>query len=481
MYKLAQQQVLVIGLGDRGQAACELLVRQGAKVEAVDCSDSPELRQSCARLEKLGIQISLGVSQPPAAHFDLAVLSPAVPARDPLVQEMVRRGIPVIGELELGFQQAHCLSVAVAGTNGKSTTAALIQHLLASNHRRTVLAGDRRRPLCAFLEQTKDIDLLVLQVNAFQLECTQFFRPLIAVLTNLAPDHLDRYPTMREYVAAHAGLFRQQQPFDWAILQSETLGPLRDAGVSIPAKRVTFSALDPAADLCLDRGLLVSRLPDWPGVLLDMDRTALRGPHYAEDILAALAVGRILRIPLEGMVEAIQSFRPGPHRFELVAEVGGVQFINDSKATNLDALKNALQAVRPAPGGVPNIWLVAGGRDKGLDYHDVGPLLSRHVKGAFLVGESREKLRAAWSLFTPCTVMDSLIEAVHEAARNAVSGEVVLLSPACSSFDQFRNYQNRGEAFYQAVKSILGGAVAGTHNMNGDRSENISAGQPSQS
>lgn len=167
------------------------------------------------------------------------------------------------------------------------------------------------------------------------------------------------------------------------------------------------------------------------------------------------------------MAESVKSFSAGPHRFETVAEIGGVQFINDSKATNLDALTKALQSVRSGVGGVPNIWLIAGGRDKGLDYHDVGPLVSQKVKHVFLVGESREKLRGAWSLFTPCTVTDSLIEAVHEAARNAVSGDVVLLSPACSSFDQFRNYQNRGETFCEAVKSISRGALASTPNIDG--------------
>lgn len=467
MHQVANKHVLVIGLGDRGRAAAELLCRRGAKVEAVDIADTPELRAAGDKLAKAGARVTLGLKAPPAGPFELAILSPAVPTRDPLVQEVLRRGIPLVSELELGFQQSSCLNVAIAGTNGKSTTASLVQHILAANHRRTLLAGDRWHPLCSFVEQSKDLDQLVLQVNAFQLEHTRFFRPIVAVLTNLAPDHLDRYPTMREYVAAHAGLFRQQQPFDWAVIQSEALAALKAAGVLIPAKVITFSACDPAADLTVDRGLLVSRLPDWSGVLMDIDRSVLRGPHYAEDILAALAVGHVLRIPLEGMVEAVQSFRPGPHRFELLAEVHGVQFINDSKATNLDALKNALQAVKPGPGGQPNIWLIAGGRDKGLDYHDIGPLLSRHVKGAFLVGESREKLRAAWSLFTPCTVWDSLVEAVHEAARNAVSGEVILLSPACSSFDQFRNYQNRGEAFAQAVKSIPWGAVAGAHNIHG--------------
>ena len=154
------------------------------------------------------------------------------------------------------------------------------------------------------------------------------------------------------------------------------------------------------------------------------------------------------------MVDPLKTYSPGPHRFELVAEINGVQFINDSKATNVDALHNAIRATRPGPGGEPNFWLIAGGKDKGLDFHDVGPLLSKRVKRAFLVGEASERIRAAWSLFTPCAVADSLLEAVAEAAKNATSGDVVLLSPACSSWDQFRNHQHRGEVFCQAVKSI---------------------------
>lgn len=468
MHPLEKKEVLVIGLGDRGRAACELLIGRGARVSAVDVADTPELRKSGEKLRQLGVKVTLGATAlPDGAFFDLAVLSPAVPRRDPLVQQVLQKHVHLISELELGYQEAKCLSLTVAGTNGKSTTAALIQHILTASHRKTLLAGDRRRPLCSFVDQTKDLDCLVLQVNAFQLEQTEFFRPIVAVLTNLAPDHLDRYSTPAEYVAAHAGLFRNQQAFDWAVIQSEALSRVRAAGIPLPAKLITFSATDPSAELHVDRGLLISRIPGWSGPLLDMDHCLLRGPHNAENILAALAVGHVLRIPLEEMAESVKSFAPGPHRFETVAEIGGVQFINDSKATNLDALSKALQAVRTGPGGLPNIWLIAGGRDKGLDYHDAGPLVSAKVKHVFLVGESREKLRAAWSLFTPCTVTDSLVEAVHEAARNAVSGDVVLLSPACSSFDQFRNYQNRGETFCEAVKSISRGAPSDTPNIDG--------------
>ena len=153
----------------------------------------------------------------------------------------------------------------------------------------------------------------------------------------------------------------------------------------------------------------------------------------------------------------MRSYQPAAHRCELLAEINGVKFINDSKATNLDAVHKALLAVPPALPGEPNVWLIAGGKDKGFEYHDIGPLLSQRVKGAVLIGETREKIRAAWSLFTPCTLADSLVEAVAEAARNAVAGDVVLLSPACSSFDQFQNYQHRGDVFRQAVQGLRAG------------------------
>jgi UDP-N-acetylmuramoylalanine--D-glutamate ligase len=201
--------------------------------------------------------------------------------------------------------------------------------------------------------------------------------------------------------------------------------------------------------------------------LLDTARCRLRGPHNAENLMAALAVGRALRLPLDSMLETFKSQPSAPHRFEVVAEIGGVTFINDSKAMNVDALHKALLAA-PAPKQPgPNVWLIAGGQDKPLDYHSVGPLLSARVKGALLIGEAREKIRAAWSLFTPCTLADSLLEAVAEATKNATAGDVVLLSPACSSFDQFKNYQQRGESFSQAVKSIGWGSAGAHPNING--------------
>jgi UDP-N-acetylmuramoylalanine--D-glutamate ligase len=457
MLEVADKQVLVAGLGERGRAACRLLCASGARVVAVDSADTPELRENIASLKTAGADVQLGGTRLPERKFDLAVVSPGVPPASALYGNVAALGVPIIGELELGFRLAKCLTLAVTGTNGKGTTAELIELILQGGHRQTLTAGHRARPVCSVVDKTKDLDHLILQVKAQQLERVEFFRPAVAVLLNLAADHLDRYANADDYVRTLARVFMNQQPFDWAIIQSEALARMRALKLEVPSKLVTFSASDPKADLYLERGLILSRLPNWEGRLLDTAQCRLSGPHNAENMMAALAVGRALRVPLEVMAEAIKGYSAGAHRFELVGETRGVRFINDSKATNLDALMQALRTVPAASAGRANIWLIAGGRGKGLDYHDAGPLLSKRVKGVFLIGEEAENLRAAWGLFTPCTPVATLLEAVTVAARHASDGDVVLLSPACSSFDQFRDYQHRGEVFCQAVKTICGG------------------------
>jgi UDP-N-acetylmuramoylalanine--D-glutamate ligase len=463
MFKLENKQVLVVGLGTRGRAACELLSRHGASVTVLDNADTEELRDEAGKLRSSGTEVLLGTMNPPKHEFSMAVLSPAVAGTNPIVRELIHRNIPVIGELELGFQQANCLSVAVAGTNGKGTTGELIEGILTHNQRKVARCGHGAKPVCSVVMETKDLDFMVLQVNSFQLETTLFFRPAVAVLLNLAHDHLDRYQSHADYVRANARLFQNQQAFDWAIVQSEALAEMRLLNLPIPSKVITFSANNRRADIWLDRGLLISRLPGWEGHLLDMEQCKLSGSHNAENLMAALAVGHVLRIPLEEMVHTLKTQVSGAHRFELVAEVGGIKYINDSKATTVDALHKALLSVPPARD--PNIWLIAGGKDKGLEYHDVGPLISQRVKGAFVIGEAREKIRAAWSLFTPCSAVNSLLEAVAATGKQAVPGDVVLLSPACSSFDQFRNYQHRGEVFRQAVLDLI--AATGSSKAEG--------------
>jgi UDP-N-acetylmuramoylalanine--D-glutamate ligase len=452
MFSLEGKHVAVIGAGLSGRAAASLLLRRGARVHLVDAGSDPALEQAVATLRAEGAAVDLGAKGWPPGDFDLGILSPGVPTRSRVAREGEARGVPMIGEFELGYQQSLCLNVAITGTNGKTTTTELVARVLAHAGRRTLAAGNIGVPVCSVADRTRELDFLTLEVSSFQLETIRFFRPAVAVFTNLTPDHMDRYSGMADYARAKARVFENQQSFDWAVVQSEALAFLRTLGIEPAAKVITYSASNRQADLYLDRGLLLSRLPDWTGPLFNMETSALRGPHNAENIMAALAVGRILRIPLDQITEAIQGYRPAPHRCEWLGEHRGVAFVNDSKATNLDAVAKAVMSMPATRGGDANVWLIAGGQDKGFDFHDIGPLLSRRVKGAFLLGETREKVRAAWSLFTPCSLVGSLLEAVDQAAESAVAGDVVLLSPACSSFDMFQNYQHRGEVFRQAVR-----------------------------
>ncbi len=468
MLELRNKQVLVIGLSGRGWAACEFLRRSGAKVVGVDNANDQELLHCADRLRPLGVEVVLGALAPPEREFSLAVLSSSLAANTPLVEAVQRSKVPLISELELGLQLSQCLSIAVAGSNGKATTAELIERMLVNNHRKAVLSGHRARPVCSVVEQTKELDYLILQIDPFQLEMAEGLRPSVAVMTSLAPNHLDHFLSVEEYVRANARLFRNQQTFDWSVVQSEALARLRALHLPVPARTITFSADDQNADLYLDRGQIVSRLPNWSGLLLDTEHCQLCGPHNAENLMAVLAVGHALRLPIEEMVTPLKTYSAGPHRFELVAEINGVQFVNDSKATSVDALRKTLRATRPGPGGEPNIWLIAGGKHKDLDFYGVGPLLSKHVKQAFVVGETGEIMRATWSVFIPCALANSLLEAVVEAARKATSGDVVLLSPACSSWDQFQDHQHRGEVFCQAVKSIGRGVLSGTPIIDGN-------------
>ena len=254
---------------------------------------------------------------------------------------------------------------------------------------------------------------------------------------------------MDDYIRAKARLFEKQTPSDFALIQWEAWQELKRLGVKLNAQCITFSATVSEADWYLDGGQLVSQLPDstepWP----DFSRCELGDQHNPENILAALLVGRCVGLAMKDLMPPLLAFQPGPHRCELVGKVGGVRFYNDSKATNLHALSSALRAM-PADAESKNVLLIAGGMDKGLDFSTARMELERRVKGVMLIGESAPKIQSIWGGFVPCQITDNLIQAVAEAGRNAVPGDVVLLSPACASFDMFDSYQHRGEAFREA-------------------------------
>lgn len=450
MNGLNDKKVCVIGLEPSSKAAIEVLLEAGAEVHVLGANGD-----SSSQKETVDPSVHFISEKELPENLEFVVHGPEISRLHPILKKAVEKGIPILSDAELASRGFYCLTLGITGTNGKTTTAELIAEMLEAGQRKTVRAGASGRPICEVIEQSREMDFLTLDLNAFQLGSIEHFRPAIAVVTNIRPDELDTYGSTANYARAIGNIFKNQQVFDWAVVQSEALAHLRSLEVPIPSKIITFSARNRRADIFLDRGLIISSLPDWTGPLFNTEQANLKGPHNAENIMASLAVGRILRLKLEEMISAVKAYRPGPHRLELVAEARGVKFINNSKATNVNAVEQSIEALDGGPGGEPNLWLIAGGVDKGLDYHDLGPALARRVKGAFLIGEAREKLRAAWSLFTPCTLVDSLLEAVSRAAESAVPHDVVLLSPACSSLDLFQSYQHRGETFRQAVLELL--------------------------
>lgn len=347
------------------------------------------------------------------------------------VRPWLDRGTTVIGERELAFQQSYCLHVAVTGACGKRSTADLIAHVLRATGRRVEVAAGPESPACGFAESTRDLDFLVHAVAPEELEHLRFFRPVVGVLLNAPERHASE--TGEEGIRRYARLFATQQPFDWAVVESRAMARLEAAGLALNGKGITFGADSRVADLGVHRGLLVSRIAGWEGPLWDMSRGSIRGPHFAEDALAALAVGRVLRLGLEEVASALDRYRGLPGRFEYLGEAGGVRFVHDGEASHLEALDRALTTLSPTAPDSPFVWLIAGGDRAGRAVYDLGPVLSSRVKHAFLTGEASGAMRAAWQLFTPCTPVASLLDAVHRAVEQAAPGDVVLYSPGCPS------------------------------------------------
>jgi UDP-N-acetylmuramoylalanine--D-glutamate ligase len=449
--ELRGKDVLVLGLGRSGMAAASLLQRDGARVVVRDESADGQLQERAVCLRRLGVRVELGSQFDHAARFDLAVLSPGIAPQRPIVREVMTQNTPLLSELELAYRFCLCPIVAVTGTNGKTTTTELIAAMLAGCGKRTTAAGNIGHAFSDAVETSASLDAVVLEVSSFQLEKIEQFRANIAVLLNITPDHLDRYESMDEYAAAKSFILMNQQPEDTAVISTETLERLQRMGIAMKARPVTFSAYNRRADVWLDwfdSETIWCRLPECRGILLKMSETNLRGVHNAENVLATLATGLAMGLPVSRMREAICAYCPQPHRCEFVAEINGVTYINDSKATNVDAVEKALRSL---PGSAV---LIAGGRDKGLDFTPLKEVVAEKVKLAVLIGEAQNKMWRAWSRTAPCVRASSMEEAVRLAASHARRGDTVLLSPACASFDMFENYEHRGEEFKRHVFNL---------------------------
>jgi UDP-N-acetylmuramoylalanine--D-glutamate ligase len=432
------KQVVVLGLGISGMEAAKLLQDQGAHVTVRDnAAADPKVNQRAEALRQRGIGVELGAAIPATERFDFCVLSPGIHPDAPLVQRLRQAGLPMFGELEVAYRFCECPIVAITGTNGKTTTTELTAAVLTAGGKRAKASGNIGTAFSAAVRDSANLDVMVLEVSSFQLEHIVEFRPRISVHLNLTPDHLDRYGSMEEYEAAKWQVFRNQTPDDYAIVNTNLRLP------EIAARKITLSAAGTPADYQLIDGWLVARGEQ----VLEQGRTNLIGPHNAENMLAALAVADLYNVPREAAIRALCDYQPLPHRCEKVAVIDGVTFINDSKATNIDALEKALLAMRSP------VVLLAGGKDKGLNFDGLRPLLREKAKAIVLIGQMTEKLFTAWNSAVPCTRAATLADAIERARQLAKPGDAVLFSPGCSSFDMFKDFEDRGDQFRALVQA----------------------------
>ena len=442
---LAGKKVLVVGLARSGAAAARLCAREEARVTVTDRRDAGELADALAPLEGLEIALALGGhDERDFTSADLIVLSPGVPPTLAGLVAARRAGVPILGEVELAWRLLGDIPVvAITGTNGKSTTTALTGRLFQED-RATFVGGNLGIPLSELPLSGKRTDVAVVELSSFQLEGIERFRPRVAAILNLTPDHLDRYAGMDDYAAAKARLFENQQPGDVAVANERDPRAMA-AARSTRGDVVTFGFGPRAPMAARDDGEVVR----WTGPTGEPERyrirsRALLGRHNRENAMAAVICARMMGVPGPAVQRGLDGFPGLPHRLELVAARGGVEWVNDSKATNVDSTVVGLSAF---PAGSPSVILLLGGRGKGSPYAPLRALFPGRVKALLTLGEDAPAIERELGDLGPTESCGDLPTAVAHAARLAVPGDVVLLSPACASYDQFRTYEERGETF----------------------------------
>jgi UDP-N-acetylmuramoylalanine--D-glutamate ligase len=443
----ATPRVGVLGLARSGVGAARLLRARGCEVELFDLGLPEEHAEAVRALEAGGAALRLGPHDPARLDgLDLLVRSPGVPAGIPFLAEAARRRVAVISELELAFLAARGPVLAVTGTNGKSTTTAWAGDMLRETGLPAQVVGNIGRPFSEGVLEDPDA-CFACEVSSFQLEDVHTFRPDAAVLLNFTPDHLDRHGSLEAYLAAKLRLFDRQGPEDLAIIGPDDVLARATEGHG-RARRARFAREDRGGDgAFLAGGMLVLRSGGTNTPLLPRERLALPGPHNLENALAAAAAAAALGATPEAIRRSLTGFAGLPHRLEPVGTVRGVRFVNDSKATNTDSLAVALASFDEP------VILIAGGRDKGQDFRPLGPAVARATSLVILIGEGADRMAEHWA-GVPAVRAGTLEEAVRLGLERARPGQVVLLSPACASFDMFHDYEDRGRCFRAAVAQL---------------------------
>jgi UDP-N-acetylmuramoylalanine--D-glutamate ligase len=456
MLELKGKKVLVVGLGKSGLAAALFLRRRGAHVTVSDVRSAEALAKDIPALLDEGIMVETGGhGLLTFRRQDLIVVSPGVPLNTPELAQVKSFGLPVIGELELAARFLKGRTLAITGSNGKTTTTALVGEILVKAGMPTLVGGNIGVPVVSLIDQSTDETWSVLEVSSFQLETTERFHPSIAVILNITPDHLDRHGSFENYARAKERIFAAQDERDCVVLNADN-ARAAEAAARSAAKVYWFSMEHPVAQgAWLEQGYLVYR-PAEDAVtekVMRLKGIPLKGAHNVENVLAAVCAARLAGVPAEVIGQAIEGFQAVEHRLEYVATINGVEYYNDSKATNVDATAKAVASF------FSGIHLILGGKDKGSDYTQLAQLLRARVRAVYTIGSAAAKIESQLRGIVSILSCETLENAVSAAASAARPGEVVLLAPACSSFDQFENYEQRGRVFKELVSERRGWKV----------------------
>ena len=446
--ELEGKRVLVVGLARTGLVTAKFCAAYGARVTAVDEKPESELAGTAAVLRAAGVALQFGPFDPEAfGSQDLIIVSPGVPAKIPALELARTRKISVWSEIELAWRLLRGKLVAITGSNGKTTTTALVGHILQSAKIQTLVGGNIGTPLLARVEASSDSTVTVAEVSSFQLETIEAFRPDVGVMLNLTPDHIDRHGSFEEYARAKQRIFENMLDRDFAVLNADDAqvaqrGPLHgQVHWFSRTKRV-------AAGTFLQGDQIVFRREGTEDVLMRRGDIPLRGEHNLENVLAAATASILAGAPVGAIEAAVRSFPGVEHRLEFAAEIRGIAFYNDSKATNVDA---TLKAIDAFPG---SLFVILGGKDKGSDYSPLREPLSKKARLVLLIGAAADKIAAQLDGAAPLKHAGTLERAVDFAFQKAQPGDTVLLAPACASFDQFENFEHRGRVFKELVAQL---------------------------
>ncbi|MBV8855510.1 MAG: UDP-N-acetylmuramoyl-L-alanine--D-glutamate ligase [Acidobacteria bacterium] len=451
--ELDGKKVLVIGAGRSGVASARFLAARGALVVLNDRKEFIDWPNDALALKGEGVVKLLAGDVPSwlLDQIELVVVSPGVPSKSIPIRYAERAGAEVVGEIELAWRFLRGRVVGITGTNGKTTTTTLVGELLKDAGLPVQVGGNIGTPLVSLVETSREDGWTVVELSSYQLETIKEFRPTVAVVLNLMPDHMDRYESFEDYGAAKHRIFRNQTSADVAVLNAD------DPVVSTWAQGLEAHVTRFSTARELDEGLflrgrdLVARTWSGERVLMSRDEMRLKGVHNVQNVLAAFAAGLACGASPDSMRETVRRFAPVEHRLERVAEVGGVTFYNDSKATNVDAAVKAVEALSDEPG---RIVLILGGRGKNAPYAPLAPLLAKKARALVTLGEDAERIEAELKGSAPTARANDMADAVHKAYGAAEPGDTVLLAPACASFDMFQSYEHRGRVFKEEVEKL---------------------------